>query len=172
MKKFYFGPCPAGVSIHLSPFKKAEFLNMFKKRAYSLPNLFADNGPGQAIFQPPLGRLSDSFLILGSSIVFFLFASILLSSLGFLFRIPITSSHFIMAAGFTLLYAILSLFSNSGPKRVVNFSWVIFFLVFSFYLSLIVSQGFFDISYDGQAYHQEALLQLNRGWNPFYEQLN
>lgn len=137
-----------------------------------MPNLSPHIGTGQEIFQPPSGRVSDYFLILGSSIVFFLFASILLTSLAFSFRIPITSSHFFIAAGFTPLYAILSLFSNSGPKRLVDFSWVIFLLVFSFYLSLMVSQRYFDISYDGQAYHQEALLQLNQGWNPFYEQLN
>ena len=35
----------------------------------------------------------------------------------------------------------------------------------------MISKNFFDLSYDGQAYHQEALIQLNRGWNPFYEQL-
>jgi hypothetical protein len=136
-----------------------------------LPNVSPPIGFGEEILQPPFGTVSDCFLILGSSIVFFLFASLLLTSLAFLFRIPISSSHFFVAAASTLLYAILSLFSDSGPKKVVNLSWVIFLLVLSFYLSLRISQSFFDISYDGQAYHQEAILQLNRGWNPFYEQM-
>jgi len=42
----------------------------------------------------------------------------------------------------------------------------------SFYLSFEVSQSFYDISYDGQAYHQEALIQLVRGWNPVYHHLS
>ena len=136
-----------------------------------MSNLSPPIGFGEKITQPSPGTVSDYFLILGSSIVFFLFASLLLTSLAFLFRIPISSSHFWVAAASTLLYAIISLVSDSGPQRVVNFSWVIFLLVFSFLLCLMVSQSFFDISYDGQAYHQEAILQLNRGWNPFYEQL-
>jgi hypothetical protein len=42
----------------------------------------------------------------------------------------------------------------------------------SFYLSLEISKSFYDISYDGQAYHQEALIQLVRGWNPVYHHLS
>ena len=30
----------------------------------------------------------------------------------------------------------------------------------------------FDISYDGQTYHQEAIIQLSRGWNPFLEEIS
>ena len=34
---------------------------------------------------------------------------------------------------------------------------------------LVISAFFYDFSYDGQAYHQDIILQLNNGWNPFYE---
>ena len=34
-------------------------------------------------------------------------------------------------------------------------------------LNYLVSKVY-DISYDGQAYHQEAIIQLSRGWNPIY----
>jgi hypothetical protein len=36
-------------------------------------------------------------------------------------------------------------------------------------LAAAVSGVFFDISYDGQAYHQDAVLRLVEGWNPLSE---
>jgi hypothetical protein len=144
---------------------------MFKKRVFLLPNLFAVDDAGQQIFQPRPERISDSLLILGSSMVFFLFASILLTSLAFLFRIPITPNHFFMAAGITLLYAILSCFLHPGWNRLFNISLVLILLMSSFFVCLLISRSFFDLSYDGQDYHQEAIIQLSQGWNPFYEQL-
>ncbi len=136
-----------------------------------MPNLSSQFATGQEIFQPPSGRVPDYFLILGSSIVSFLFASLLVSSIGFLFRIPITSGHFWGAVGITLLYVILSWSLHPGQSKVFQISMSFILLVSSFYVCLMISRNFFDLSYDGQAYHQEALIQLNRGWNPFYEQL-
>jgi len=37
--------------------------------------------------------------------------------------------------------------------------------------SLVISSFIFDYSYDGQAYHQTAAIQINSGWNPFYANL-
>ena len=56
--------------------------------------------------------------------------------------------------------------------RLMTFLLLFGLLAASFYLSFEVSRSFFDLSYDGQAYHQEALIQLVRGWNPVYQQLN
>jgi hypothetical protein len=38
-----------------------------------------------------------------------------------------------------------------------------------FFIFLAVSGNFYDLSYDGQAYHQEAIIHLANGWNPFYD---
>lgn len=35
--------------------------------------------------------------------------------------------------------------------------------------SLVVSSTFFDTSWDGQAYHQIAVIELAQGWNPVYD---
>ncbi|MCD8182053.1 MAG: hypothetical protein LUE99_01975 [Bacteroides sp.] len=35
-------------------------------------------------------------------------------------------------------------------------------------VSLLVSSFTYDYSYDGIAYHQDCILQLKEGWNPFY----
>ncbi|MGK6353283.1 hypothetical protein [Parapedobacter sp. DT-150] len=34
--------------------------------------------------------------------------------------------------------------------------------------SLLVGDYFFDVSPDGQEYHQEAIIQLHNGWNPYH----
>ncbi len=47
----------------------------------------------------------------------------------------------------------------------------LFFLI-ALTASLALSLFYFDVSYDGQAYHQEAVIQLARGWNPVYETLH
>jgi len=38
-------------------------------------------------------------------------------------------------------------------------------------IALISASYFYDVSYDGQAYHQEAIYQLKNGWNPYYTML-
>lgn len=144
---------------------------MVKKKETPLPKLAPHIDNRQEIFPPRIERIRESFLILGSSIVFFLFASLLLTSSGFLYRIPIRSSHFFMAAGITLLYAFLSCFLPPGRNRIFKISLVLVLLMSSFFVCLLISRNFFDLSYDGQAYHQEAIIQLAQGWNPVYEQL-
>jgi len=36
-------------------------------------------------------------------------------------------------------------------------------------LGIYISGIYYDISYDGQMYHQEAIIQLKEGWNPLYD---
>ena len=37
---------------------------------------------------------------------------------------------------------------------------------------LLISAHFYDTTYDGQAYHQEAIIRLAQGWNPVYQTLS
>lgn len=39
-------------------------------------------------------------------------------------------------------------------------------------LSYFLAVSYYDISYDGQGYHQETIYLLKNGWNPVYEQSN
>jgi hypothetical protein len=142
-----------------------------RKKESSMSESYIPVGDRRESFPQPAGRGSDSFLIFSSSIVFFLFASLLVSSVAFVLRFPITSGHFFMAAGMTLLYAIVSCFLHPGWNRFFNVSLVLILLISSFWVCLLISRSFFDLSYDGQDYHQEAIIQISQGWNPFYEQL-
>jgi len=111
-------------------------------------------------------------LILGSTILCFLFSSILVSSLGFLWGTPLTPIHFFLASGITVGFTIVLCFRFLKGNRVCKSLLILSLAVFSFYGCLTISRHFWDLSYDGQTYHQEALVQLACGWNPFHEPLS
>jgi hypothetical protein len=110
-------------------------------------------------------------LIFGSGIIFFLFVSILLASMGFFFDIPINPSYFYISLFFLFAFTSICCFRFEFRHKVMVFLILTGLWAGSFYFSFEISKTFFDLSYDGQAYHQEALFQLVRGWNPFYHQL-
>jgi len=111
-------------------------------------------------------------LIFGSGIVFFLFITILFASTGFFFGFSITPYHLYISFFSHLAFIIACCFMFPFRHKLMVFLLLFGLLATSFYLSFAVSKSFFDLSYDGQAYHQEALIQLVRGWNPVYHQLS
>lgn len=124
-----------------------------------------------AILKGKAGRISAFFLAIGSGIVFFCFASILITSIGFILRIPLTTSHLYLVIAITLIYIIFFAFFSPYPSKFFIVLVSLISLISTFSFSFSISEKFFDLSYDGQAYHQEAIIQLNNGWNPFHEQL-
>lgn len=38
-----------------------------------------------------------------------------------------------------------------------------------FLICILVSNYFYDVSFDGQWYHQDAIILLSEGWNPFHD---
>ena len=110
-------------------------------------------------------------LIFGSGIVFFLFVIHLFVSAGFFFHVSITPYHLSISLFSLAAFLAASCFMFPFRQKLLAFLLLSGLLAGSFYLSFEVSKSFFDISYDGQAYHQEALIQLARGWNPVYHPL-
>ncbi len=111
-------------------------------------------------------------LIFGSGIIFFLFVNLLFASLGFFFDFSITPHHLYISLSSLLVFVIASCSRFPFRHRLMAFLLLSGLLAVSFGFSFEVSKSFFDLSYDGQAYHQEALLQLVRGWNPVYHHLS
>jgi len=110
-------------------------------------------------------KIEDFSLLLGSIIIVFAFAILLIASLTFLVGLSISTSHFILGLCLTVGYY----FSNSKlfSKKLLLVSNLTFFAVL--FVSVILSKSFYDISWDGQTYHQEAVIQLANGWNPFHQ---
>jgi hypothetical protein len=119
----------------------------------------------------PPGAAARIFLLYGASVLSFLFFCLATSAAGFFFGAPISSSHFYLAGALTLLFAVFSCSICPFRGRVLDSILVIALLLLTFGLSFEIARSFFDLSYDGQAYHQEAVIHLSKGWNPFHENL-
>ena len=95
----------------------------------------------------------------------FMFANLLiLSSVLFFFNISISVFHLPVS----FIFAIIELYFLRKPKiRDLIISSILIFVVFL--ISLFLCGSVFDGSYDGNAYHKEAVGFLKEGWNPIYE---
>jgi hypothetical protein len=119
----------------------------------------------------PRGFAARILLVYGSSVLSFLFFCLLTSAAGFFFGAPISRFHFFLAGGLTLLFAAFSCSLFPFRRKVLACLLVVVLLLLSLGASFRVAGSFFDLSYDGQAYHQEAVIHLSSGWNPFQENL-
>lgn len=120
-----------------------------------------------------MSLVSHYFFVLGSSIVCFGFSILLVSSALFFLDFPISNLNLVLAFPIYLVitYLLSATFFEGFLKYVVIFSVVAFSIIL--FLTAIDFEGrFYDISYDGQAYHQEAIIQLDNGWNPFFTQID
>ncbi len=91
------------------------------------------------------------------------------SSCLFLARLPLSGYVFYLS----ILIALASA-AQLSRKRFTGkvFAWALATVSVAFVASLVLSTVFFDVSWDGQTYHQEAVIQLANGWNPVYERLH
>jgi hypothetical protein len=106
----------------------------------------------------------NTYLICGSILVAYAALEI--------FRITSLSSVFALGM---LLAAILKavFYRMESPKpsaRTILLSEISF--VAGAVVLALVSAHFFDFSWDGRYYHQEGIIQLCQGYNPFYQQLD
>lgn len=101
-----------------------------------------------------------------SALIFiFTFSNLLvLTSILYFINIPISILH--LPVSFIL--ALIELYFLRKPKiKDLIISSVLIFIIFL--ISLFLCGRVFDNSYDGNAYHKEAVGFLKEGWNPIYE---
>ncbi len=89
---------------------------------------------------------------------------ILLSSVLFLFGISITVFNFWISF---ILAFILFVCVMPDSIKIKLFSFVI--VIGLFMISIFVSSKVYDFSYDGNAYHKNAVVVLANDWNPIYQ---
>lgn len=73
---------------------------------------------------------------------------------------------------FAFIITVLLIFIVTKEHGFINKTIYILILFFIVILSIIISTNIYDISYDGQSYHQIALMDLNDNWNPYYAPLS
>ncbi|MGL4741019.1 MAG: hypothetical protein ACRC41_09460 [Sarcina sp.] len=91
------------------------------------------------------------------------------STLLFAIHIPITRLNFIIFPIIAMIIAKITLKKDDQRLswKTLIFSLILFFLICS--LLALINNSIWDYSYDSRAYHQEAVIALTNGWNPFYQ---
>lgn len=118
----------------------------------------------------PLNKIFNlSILNYGLSLLFLCFAIYIFTYFEYLFKIQLNHWPVYLGLGSTLIFTIFSNFCFGLKSYFTSIPLILIgaTIAISFYFNRI----FFDLSYDGQAYHGEAVLSLVEGWNPVYERL-
>lgn len=105
-------------------------------------------------------------LAIGMYLISFLICILITSSFLWIIGLHLTSIVFFLS-----LMLAMPVFKLSGVKsREVVISLLYSFCIIIF--STLVEMFIYDVSYDGNAYHQPIIFALANGWNPIYEHHN
>lgn len=97
---------------------------------------------------------------------------LIISTLAFLFKVslsPVPLWLSLLLSSSLLLY-ITGKITDRNKLAIYTSSLIL--LLSTSVAAISISGNIYDLSFDGQAYHQEALIQLSRGWNPVYTRLD
>ena len=96
--------------------------------------------------------------------------SFILTSIGFLIGISVTSFHLPFIYLTTVVVAWL-ITKSQHYFSIKTFSLALFVSTLIFVSGIIHVTPIFDTSYDGMWYHQEAVINFAKGWNPYKHML-
>jgi len=118
-----------------------------------------------------VGRLPLILLSISTGILYFIFSIFLTTSLGFILGITITKYHIIASTILSVGVFHVHLKKINGDNQPIRFVALILLIFIFIWISLEAGGMYYDLSYDGQTYHQEAIIALSGGWNPVYDEL-
>jgi hypothetical protein len=110
-------------------------------------------------------------LIAGITLLAFMFSISVLAAVGYGVGISLTPYHVWLSTAFSLGFGFMATKFYSKENVVRNFAGISVFLLVITFFFMYISGMFYDISYDGQVYHQDAVGHLASHWNPFWEYL-
>lgn len=102
------------------------------------------------------------FLLTGAIVLLSITALLLVSVIGFLFDISLSSYHLplsIFSGG-----AVVWFLNLKGNRIIFSISFLSSIIIIA--ISIYLSSFFYDFSNDGLTYHQVAMAELHEGWNP------
>ncbi len=116
-------------------------------------------------------NFNQFLFLLGSVNIFLIFSILVLTGITFALGGSISQIQFFLALISTVIYSFFAA-KVYYPKTVTTAA--ITLLLYSsiiFVVCAITSSQFYDLSYDGQSYHQDIIIRLAEGWNPFYQHI-
>jgi hypothetical protein len=114
-------------------------------------------------------RIKNVSLLMGLTLLVFTAAAFVVPSLSFLVGLSINGAHIFIALAVTAGFLWFTAKYYFPDNYRSYFAVCLALSAALFFIFLAVSGNYYDLSYDGQAYHQEAILRLAQGWNPFYD---
>lgn len=111
------------------------------------------------------------FLAIPLSIITYFISIFILSELFLLLKIGLVS-FIIIPLSFIISLIPFVIFIDKIRSNYLTISYIVLILSGIYLISISLSLGFFDTSWDGQEYHQAAIIKLKEGWNPLYENID
>ncbi|MEF3302706.1 hypothetical protein [Paenibacillus sp. GYB003] len=114
-------------------------------------------------------RIQHTSLLAGFFLLVFTAACFAVTTLLFLANVSVTAVNLFVALAATLAFVWFAAKAYFPERHPVYFGIGLIVSGALFCVFLGISGHFYDLSYDGQTYHQEGILQMAAGWNPFYD---
>ncbi|MDD5136348.1 MAG: hypothetical protein PHX20_04385 [Candidatus Omnitrophica bacterium] len=116
-------------------------------------------------------RIIDFCILLGSLLLFFIFSILLVSAILFIFGFTISPVSLFAGISASVLLAWWGIRLYYKTHRARTLCALILLVAVIILGSVCLSGRFYDVWCDSQVFHQEAVIRLANGWNPFYTQL-
>ncbi len=114
-------------------------------------------------------RIQNTSLLTGLSLLVFTASTFAVTTLLFLVNIEISAANLFIAVAVTVAFVWFTAKAYFPDQYLLYFSISLLASTALFFIFLAISGYYYDLSYDGQTYHQEGIFELANGWNPFYD---
>jgi hypothetical protein len=120
--------------------------------------------------EPRVSCLLNLSLFIGSYFIIFYGSVLFISIAGYFLHYPMSLTSILVPSAISII--ILWIFNQKqfAPISIKLFLLMILIIFLLFLISILISGMFYDLSFDGQWYHQLGVKRLIDGWNPIYQQ--
>lgn len=111
--------------------------------------------------------MKRNFETIAHQLIISIAMTMILGGLALLINDEIRGIHWICAIILAIVYSFIKLKGEKRMQQVLVTNLLFLFITFG---TFYINHYFYDVSWDGQTYHQEAIIKLQEGWNPIYDQ--
>ncbi|KIL41895.1 hypothetical protein SD70_04630 [Gordoniibacillus kamchatkensis] len=108
-------------------------------------------------------------MVTGMTLLALIAGAFIVPALLFVAGLPIGKADFWLAAALAVSFCFIASRKLAEQGHTTVFAVSAGLSAVLFLCGFLVSGHFYDLSYDGQSYHQEAIIHLAEGWNPVYD---
>jgi hypothetical protein len=109
--------------------------------------------------------------VVGLALLSFMFFILVAAAIGFGAGIPLAPLHVWLSVGGSFIFVFITTRFYDKQNHWKHFASAGSLAALLMCCFMYLSGMFYDISYDGQVYHQEAVIQLANHWNPLQQYL-